>query len=181
MKKVNWNSFLFFLLVGFFASTSLINCTIVSDNMSPATKQKIIAALDNYPEGYGDWTNTASKVVLDKTSAFYGFQRVLVSKKALPAYKTGGQYPQGSQLVLEFSEPIQSVDTVKGGVNWIAVMTKDQSAVKTDGWRYEAYDYGEATAVKKDMDVVAGCYNCHTAMKDKDYIFSSPSISAPAK
>lgn len=174
MRKTNWNSFLFFLLIGFFALTSSINCAIVSDNMSLATKQKIIAVLDNYPEGYGDWSNTASKVVLGKTSAFYGFQRVLVSKKALTAYKTGGQYPQGSQIVLEFSEPIQSVDIVKGDVNWIAVMTKDSLAVKTGGWRYEAYDYGETTAIKKDLDVVAGCYNCHTAMKDKDYIFSSP-------
>lgn len=174
MKKVNWSSISFFLLVGFFISTCLINCAIVSDSMSPATKQKIISALDNYPEGYESWANTTSKVVLDKTSPFHGFQRVLVSKKALTAYKTGGQYPQGSQLVLEFSEPIQSVDIVKGSVNWIAVMTKDSSAVKTGGWRYEAYNYSGASAIKKEMDVVVGCFNCHMAAEEKDYVFSSP-------
>ncbi len=175
MKKVNWNSFLFILLVGFFASTSLINCAIVSDNMSPATKQKIIAVLDSYPEGYENWTNTASKVVLEKND-FYGFQKVLVSKKALKAYKTGGQqYQEGSQLVLEFSEPIsEGTDIIKGGVNWIAVMTKKKSKTDTGGWLYEAYTYGKSGAVKKDMDVVTGCYNCHTAMKNKDYVFSSP-------
>lgn len=175
MRKVNWSSFLFFLLVAFFASTSLINCTIVSDSMSPATKQKIISALDSYPEGYSDWTNTASKVVTSRTNAFYGFQRVLVSKKAFQAYKTGGQYPQGSQLVLEFNEPIsEGSDIVKGGVNWIAVMTKDKSATKTGGWRYESFTYGEISAIKMDIDVVVECYNCHATMKDKDYIFSSP-------
>lgn len=175
MRKVNWRSYLFFLLVGFFALTSLVNCAIVSDNMSPATKQKIIAALDGYPEGYEEWPNTVSKVVLDKTSPFHGFQRVLVSPKALTTYKTGGQYPQGSQLVLEFSEPIpEGTDVGKGHANWIAVMKKNRLATKTGGWSYEAYDYGETTVIKKDMDVVAGCYNCHTAMKDKDYVFSSP-------
>lgn len=174
-SKVNWNSSLFIFLVLFFIATTALNCAIVSDNMSPAIKQKIIVALDSYPKGYESWSNTASKVVLDKKSDFYGFQRVCISDKALSAYRNGGRYPQGSRLVLEFNEPVKDgADIVKGATNWIAVMTKDRSATETGGWRYEAYDINNSVAIKRNTDVVVRCFNCHTAMKDKDYIFSSP-------
>lgn len=159
---------LFTLLAVFLAS----GCATTNPNPAPI-KEKTAAMVAEYQ----DWPNTAAKVVLEKTSPFYGFQRVLVSKKALLAYKNGGQYPEGSQLVLEFNEPVpegpEGDDIVKGSVNWIAVMTKDSSATKTGGWIYEAYDGNPAVAIKKDIDPIAGCYNCHTAMKHKDYIFSS--------
>lgn len=144
------------------------------------TKSKEIKenfSVSRYPTGYQDWSNTFSKIIPDKTSPFYGFQRVLVSKKALASYKNGRKYPQGSQLVLEFSELIpegyEGEDIKKGPVNWIAVMTKDSSATKTDGWVYEVYDGNPIAVIKRDMNVVMRCYDCHTAMKHKDYVFSS--------
>lgn len=164
--KRSFRVFSLFILI----ATSLysIGCATTSSKSQEKEALKIVAG---YPNEYQNWTNTVSKVVLDKTSPFYGFQRVLVSKMALPTYKMGGQYPEGCQLVLEFNEPVpEGDDIVKGKTNWIAVMTKDLSATKTGGWIYEAYD---GNAIKKDMDVVTGCYNCHTAMKHKDYIFSS--------
>lgn len=172
--KGNFRVFSLFILI----ATSLYGIGCATTSSSKSQEKEAVKIIAGYPNGYQNWTNTVSKVVLDKTSPFYGFQRVLVSNMALPTYKMGGQYPEGSRLVLEFNEPTlegpEGDDIVKGHTNWIAVMTKDSSAIKTGGWVYEAYDDSPTiAATKKDMDVVARCYNCHTAMKHKDYIFSS--------
>ncbi|MCK6462415.1 MAG: cytochrome P460 family protein [Candidatus Pacebacteria bacterium] len=122
--------------------------------------------------GYRDWTTTVSRVVMDKSSPFYGFQRVLVNDIALPVYKSGGSYPEGSVLILEFNEPMaEGNDTAMGKTNWLAVMTRDSAATQTGGWIFSAVD-GKTMTVKADVDPVAGCYNCHTARKDNNYIFS---------
>jgi len=125
-----------------------------------------------FPYGYTDWTNTFAKVVEEK-GPFYGFQRVLVSLQALDAYTNNSNgYENGDVLVLEFNEIENENDgIVKGEVNWIAVMEKDSSATKTGGWRYAAYD-GKTKKLKGEVDPVTGCYNCHMAVKHRDYIFS---------
>jgi hypothetical protein len=125
-----------------------------------------------FPYGYQDWTNTFAKVVQEK-GPFYGFQRVLVSLQALDAYTNNSSgYENGDVLILEFNEIENETDgIVKGEVNWIAVMVKDSSATKTGGWRYAAYD-GKTKALKGEVDPVTGCYNCHMAVKHRDYVFS---------
>jgi len=148
-----------------------MGCATTANQQSP-TKERVATMVGGYPNGYQDWANTVSKVVMDKASPFYGFQRVLVEDDALLVYKNGGQYPVGSRLVLEFNEPMKE-DLAKGSTNWIAVMTKDSTggSTATGGWIFEAYD--GASKMKKEMNVVAGCFNCHTAVKHKDYVFSS--------
>ncbi len=125
-----------------------------------------------FPYGYQDWTNTFAKVVQEK-GPFYGFQRVLVSLQALDAYTNNSSgYENGDVLILEFNEIENETDgIVKGEVNWIAVMVKDSSATKTGGWRFAAYD-GKTKQLKGEVDPVTGCFNCHTAVKDRDYVFS---------
>src|SRR5574340_855469 len=105
----------------FIFSVAFLTYIIGYATASTSVKEKPMSS--GFPEGYQDWTNTCSKTVLDKTSPFYGFQRVLVSNTALSAYKNGSGYPEGSRLVLEFNEPILegSGDVVKGKTNWIAV------------------------------------------------------------
>jgi hypothetical protein len=125
-----------------------------------------------FPYGYQDWTNTFAKVVQEK-GPFYGFQRVLVSLQALDAYTNNSSgYENGDVLILEFNEIENESDgIVKGAVSWIAVMVKDSSATKTGGWRYAAYD-GKTKKLKEEVDPVTGCYSCHMAVKDRDYVFS---------
>ncbi len=163
-----------FLGLGFFVlfiSLIITGCAI-TNNSSPV-KEKTVPIVAEFPEGYQDWPNIGAKVVLDKTSPFYGFQRVLVSDRALPTYKIGGEYPEGSQLVLEFNELIpegQRGDVAKGGTNWIAVMRKDKAATETGGWVFAAFDGKKA--LKADIDPVKGCYACHTGQKNNNYVFS---------
>lgn len=153
----------------------LILIVVIGCATTPSSAPTMIKS--GFPEGYQDWTNTFSKVVLDKNSPFYGFQRVLVNDSALPAYKKGGDYSEGSMLILEFNEPILEqekdlvVEIVGGSTSWLAVMKKDSSATKTGGWIFAAYD-GKTKALKADVDPVKGCYDCHTAMKSHNYVFS---------
>ncbi|MDE1988165.1 MAG: cytochrome P460 family protein [Patescibacteria group bacterium] len=165
------------LLVAFFGFFIYVaGCATTTNSPSSESEPAVTVVLHNgYPDGYQFWTNTASKVVLDKTSPFYGFQRVLVSDTALPTYKSGrGEYPEGSRLVLEFNEPIPEGphgDVIKGDPNWIAVMIKYSPATTTGGWFFEAFD--GKTKVSKNIDPVKGCYECHTAMKSNHYVFSN--------
>ena len=139
------------VFLGLFISFIIAGCATTSNPSS--VKEKVSAIVTaGFPEGYQDWANTYSKTVLDKASPFYGFQRVLVNKIALPVYKNGKNfpYPEGSQLVLEFNEPTTEGpvgDVVKGMTNWLALMTKDSKAANTGGWIFEAYD--GASKVKK--------------------------------
>ncbi|MDR4504510.1 MAG: cytochrome P460 family protein [Candidatus Scalindua sp.] len=142
----------------------------VEHSRADATKAGSFSA--GFPYGYQGWTNTFAKVVQAK-GPFYGFQRVLVSLQALDAYTNNSSgYENGDVLVLEFNEIENENDgMVKGEVNWIAVMVKDSSATETGGWRYAAYD-GKTKMPKEEVDPVTGCYNCHMAVKNRDYVFS---------
>lgn len=151
----------------------LVGYTSVLRAESPkAGAVKAEPSVAEYPDGYKDWPNTFAKVVREE-GPFHGFQRVLVSPGALAAYKNGSKgYKNGDVLILEFNEIENEEDgPVKGEANWIAVMVKDSSATETAGWRFAAFD-GKTEKLKAEVDPVTGCYNCHKAMKHRDYVFS---------
>lgn len=163
-------SFRFFSLFILIAVCCLFYLGCATTSQSMQDKKKVA----RYPKGYQDWTNTFLKVVLDKKSPFYGVQRVLVNKEAMDAYRNLGPYPEGSVLVLEFSEPVkEGEDIVKGHVNWVAVMIKDSSATETGGWRYLAFDGNPNVAIEKNIDPFKECHSCHMAVKHKGHVFSS--------
>ena len=153
-----------------FAISIGIGCATTATTTPSKKKESTVAT--GFPDGYKDWRNTVAKVELDKTSPFYGYQRVFVSEIAMPTYKYGGQYPEGSRLVLEFNEPTTE-NSIKGATMWIAVMTKNSTAIETGGWLYKAY---LDRKTEKFIDPVKDCYLCHAEMKRKDYIFSSAKL-----
>ncbi len=154
--------------------SSLVGCTslVKTESVSTEASKKAESFSAGYPYGYEDWTNTFGKVVQEE-GPFHGFQRVLVSPEALDAYKNGSKgYENGDVLILEFNEIENEEDgPVKGDANWIAVMVKDSSAAETGGWRFVAFD-GKTGKLKEEVDPVTGCYNCHTAVKHRDFVFS---------
>ncbi len=157
----------YLLLVLFIFAVSTIGCVCTEKTCSTSSP-------NGFPYGYKDWTSTYSKVVADKNSPFYGYVRVLVSPQALEAYKNDSQgYKNGDVLILEFSEiEHEGSSPVKGSPNWIAKMHKDTSATKTGGWVFSGFD-SKTNALKKDIDPITGCYNCHIVKKNRDYVFSS--------
>lgn len=134
-------------------------------------KKSESAAHFDFPKDYKSWTHATSKIILDKASPLYGFQQVFVNDIALDAYKKGNGYPEGSIILLGFYEPIVAGDNIaQGNIIWYAAMKKDQAATKTGGWLFDGFD--SKTLKSKINDPVSGCYNCHIAKKDRDYVFT---------
>ncbi|MGR3318136.1 MAG: cytochrome P460 family protein [Candidatus Anammoxibacter sp.] len=124
-----------------------------------------------FPTDLRSWRHSNSKVILDKTSALYGFQQIYVNNTGFEANKTGGTYPDGSHLTIGFYEPIREGNTItQGDIIWYASMKKDSSATKTAGWIMDGFD-GKTLKSKID-DPIVGCFVCHMAQKDNDYVFS---------
>lgn len=126
----------------------------------------------DFPRDYKNWVHGTSKIILNKKSPLYGFQQVFVNDSAVDAYKRGGGYPDGSIIVIGFYEAIEEGNEVKqGNIIWYAAMKKDSRATKTSGWIFDGFD--GKTYQSKIGDPVTGCYNCHIAKKERDYVFTS--------
>lgn len=122
------------------------------------------------PKDYRLWPHAKSMVIPDKSHGLYGFHHVYVHPKALPAYRAGGKHQEGAMLAVAFYEVVEEGgNTAQGPLKMVALMKKDKSAADTGGWRYAAFDPGgKALAI----DVKSGCYDCHTAKRDRDFVFS---------
>ncbi len=126
----------------------------------------------DFPKDYKNWAHGVSKIILDKGSPLYGFQQVFVNNVALDAYKKGGGYPDGSVIVIGFYEAIEEGSEIRqGNIIWYAAMKKDARATKTSGWIFDGFD--ARTHQSTVQEPVTGCYNCHVAKKDRDYVFTS--------
>ncbi|GAB7027667.1 cytochrome P460 family protein [Geotalea toluenoxydans] len=129
------------------------------------------AATDTLPKGYEKWEKSKEKVVSDKSSLFYGVHNIYVDKKAMPAYKAGGKYPEGSRFVVDYYKlKEENGKPVKGKKNMIVLMKKDKKFKETGGWQFVGFT-GEGKASK--LDPVKNCYECHLKeAKDRDYVIS---------
>lgn len=110
-------------------------------------------------------------VIPDKTHVLYGFHHIYVNKKGLETLKKGGMYPERTIFVGVFYDVVTEQD---GSINqgkklFYVLMKKDKMANETGGWKYAAFD---AEGKYLEKDVKKECYECHTAAKDSDYIFS---------
>ncbi|MCF6158791.1 MAG: hypothetical protein E3K32_09510 [wastewater metagenome] len=124
-----------------------------------------------FPVDFRSWQHSNFKVILDKESPLYGFQQIYVNDIGFQANKTSGTYPDGSQVIVGFYEPVKEDGVIsQGDIIWYAAMKKDSTAAEAGGWIFDGFD-SESLQSKID-DPVAGCYMCHTSMKDNDYIFS---------
>ncbi len=159
-------------LIGFMTGCAQKTVSVTSEKTIKEAVAVTGPARFSFPQDYKNWTHGTSKIILDKESPLYGFQQVFVNNVALDAYKRGSGYPDGSMLVLGFYEAIEEGDEIKqGNILWYAVMKKDSRAEKTSGWIFDGFD-GKTYQSTID-DPVTGCYNCHIAKKDREYVFTS--------
>lgn len=123
------------------------------------------------PKGWRNFVHVKSMVIFDKTHGLYGFHHIYVNQKGLDILKKGGMYPEGTIFIGVFYDVVTEKD---GSINqgkklFYVFMRKEKTALDTGGWRYAAFD---ADGKYLQKDVKKECYECHTAAKDSDYIFS---------
>jgi hypothetical protein len=123
------------------------------------------------PKGYEKWEKSKEKVVNDKNSLFYGIHYTYVDKKAWPAFKSGGKYPEGSRFVVVFYNiKDEGGKPVKGKKNMIVLMEKNRSHAETGGWLFAGF---KPDGKPSGVDPVKNCFECHLReAKANDYVFS---------
>ena len=135
------------------------------------TSALALAAVATLPKGYDKWEKSGQKIVTDKKSLFYGIHYTYVDKKAMPAFKSGGKYPDGSRFVVEFfSIREEGGKPVAGKKNMIVLMRKDKKQAATGGWFFAGFN-GDGSP--SGIDPVKNCYECHLKDAGKsDLVFS---------
>lgn len=123
------------------------------------------------PKGYEKWEKSKEKVINDKKSLFYGIHYTYVDKKAWPAFKSGGKYPEGSRFVVVFYNiKDEGGKPVRGKKNMVVLMEKNKKNKETGGWLFAGFNpEGKPSGV----DPVKNCFECH--LKDAaatDFVIS---------
>ena len=123
------------------------------------------------PKGYEKWEKSRQKIVTDKKSLFYGIHYTYVDKKAMPAFKSGGKYPEGSRfIVVHYNIREEGGKPVEGKKNMIVLMKKDKKYKNTGGWLYAGFG---PDGKLSGIDPVKNCYECHLKdAKSTDFVFS---------
>jgi len=140
---------------------SIITCV-----SSAAAAEKV-----SLPKGYEKWEKSRQKIVTDKKSLFYGIHYTYVDKKAMPAFKSGGKYAEGSRfVVVHYNIREDGSKPVEGKKNMIVLMKKDKKYKNTGGWLYAGFG---PDGKLSGIDPVKNCYECHLKdAKSTDFIIS---------
>ncbi len=130
-----------------------------------------------YPEGYRQWVHVKSMTINQGHAlfdAFGGIHHLYANKRAEQGYKRG-QFADGSVIVFDLLEAKAVDNTVQEGARKVlGVMHKDSRRYKnTGGWGFEGFkgDSKSDRAVSNNAATV--CFQCHTAQKNNDYVFSA--------
>jgi hypothetical protein len=131
--------------------------------------------------GYESWQNVAPSVTED------GIKSILANPAMIQAYKdgipgNGKPFPDGSIIVkIEWKKKkneespyfVEVPDSLKS----VAFIEKDAKRFPdTAGWGFAQFTYDAASGTFKpfgdDSSFATKCFKCHTAVKEKDYIFT---------
>ncbi|MEQ1807681.1 MAG: cytochrome P460 family protein [Burkholderiaceae bacterium] len=130
-----------------------------------------------YPTGYRSWTHVKSMVIQPGHAlydAFGGIHHLYANSKAEAGYKSG-KFPDGAVIVFDLLEAKAADNTVQEGARKVVgVMMKNAAKYKaTGGWGYEGFKGDSTTERAVGNNAATACYQCHTAQKDKDFVFSA--------
>lgn len=130
-----------------------------------------------YPDGYRQWTHVKSMTINQGHAlydAFGGIHHLYANKKAEQGYKTG-KFADGSVIVFDLLEANAADNTVQEGARKVlGVMHKDARKYKdTGGWGFEGFKGDSKTDRAVGGNAASACFQCHTAQKDKDFVFST--------
>lgn len=129
-----------------------------------------------YPAEYRSWTHVKS-MLIDAThplaNPFEGLHHIYANAAALEGYRSG-QFPDGAVIVFDLLA-VSAADgaIVEAGRKLVGVMEKDgKRFAATGGWGYEGFA-GDSRDARLVTDGGAGCFGCHTAQRESDYVFSA--------
>ena len=130
-----------------------------------------------YPKGYRQWTHVKSMVIQPGHAlydSFGGIHHLYANKPAEKGYASG-KFPDGAVIVFDLLTAVSADSAVQEGPRKVlGVMVKDSRRYKSKGgWGCEGFKGDSTTERAVGNQAATACYQCHTAQKDKDYVFSS--------
>ncbi len=130
-----------------------------------------------YPKGYRDWTHVKSMVIQaghPLYESFGGIHHLYANKPALAGYAKG-RFPDGAVIVFDLLEARAADNALQEGARKVVgVMVKDSRRyAATGGWGYEGFKGDSRTERAVGKNAASACHACHTAQKDKDFVFSA--------
>ncbi len=128
-----------------------------------------------YPEGYRNWLHAKSMLIQPGhalENPFQGLHHIYANQKAVKGLKTG-RYDDGAVLVFDLLKYQEKDKTIQEGERkLVGVMQKDSAKyASTGGWGFEGFA-GNSKTERLVKDGGKACFDCHTAQKGKDYVFS---------
>jgi hypothetical protein len=140
-----------------------------------------------YPDGYRNWRHISSAVMPpkqgatnnhpeeEKIAAPHGLiHHIYANEKALEGYRTG-HFPEGAVLIADwFVLEQKGPELVQGSRKSINVMVRDARYTATGGWGFEDFDKDSHTTRNVRQNAVKMCFECHSRVKDREYVFSRP-------
>jgi len=126
-----------------------------------------------FPKEWTKYKHIGSLVITDKNSPLFGIHHFYMNKKGLEAFNKGGPYPDGTIIVDTVYELAEGSGGIvnEGKKLFYPVMKKDSKAKDTGGWIWAAFS-PDGKYIEKD--VKKDFFECHTAAKESDYVFSKP-------
>jgi Cytochrome P460 len=130
-----------------------------------------------YPEGYRGWQHVKSMVIQEGHplhGAFGGIHHIYANQKAMRGYQMG-HFPDGAVIAFDLLEaPVADGAITEGARKVLGVMQRDAKRfAATGGWGFEGFAGGDASKPVVGEKAAEACYNCHTAQKDKQFVFSA--------
>jgi hypothetical protein len=130
-----------------------------------------------YPAGYRDWHHVKSMVIQPGHplyQSFGGIHHLYANRAALEGYRKG-RFPDGAVIVFDLLEARAADNAVTEGTRKVVgVMHKDaKKYAATGGWGYEGFVKDSLTERAVSKNAAGACHQCHTAQKDKDFVFST--------
>lgn len=131
----------------------------------------------DYPAGFRDWKHIKSGVILKDHGDFGligGFRHIYANPKAAQGYKSG-KFPDGSFVVMDILAAKDGDKALDEGIRQhVIVMQRDSKRfAATGGWGYEVFKGTSKTELGVTNIPRNACFACHTAQKEKDFIFST--------
>jgi hypothetical protein len=124
------------------------------------------------PTSLTDYRFVNAFVVDDPENPLFGMHEFYVNRAGMPAFRRGEPYPEGA----EFLGMVYGLERGDGTLNEgdgqaIALMRKVAGAEATGGWQFAMF---AADGTAMDIDPVKDCFECHTQVADRDFVFSEP-------
>ncbi len=147
--------------------------TIIMALAITASAASLAAGGTAFPEDYTTFRHIGSLIIPDKTSPLFGIHHFYMNEPGKQAFEKGRTLPESTEIVGAVYEAMISPEGIinEGKKEFYTYMKKDALAEDTGGWQFAAF---APDGRQLEMDVKNGCFACHLAAKDSDYVFSKP-------